>query len=46
MQPTGDMQPAVIIEAYGENGERLTGPNVEDFGGRKTIAVFAEAEIS
>ena len=46
MQPSGDPQPAAVVEAYGQSGENLTGPNVVEFGGRKTITVTGEAEIS
>ena len=46
MQPNGDPQPAAVVEAYGEGGEDLIGPNVVEFGGRKTITVTGEAEIS
>ena len=45
MQPSGDPQPPAVIEAYGANGETLTGPNVVEFGGRKTITVTGDAEI-
>ena len=46
MQPSGDPQPAAVVEAYGENGGTLIGPNVVEFGGRKTISVTGEAEIT
>ena len=46
MRPSGAQQPAAVLGAYGENGEKLVGPKVKDFGGRKTITVSGEAEIS
>ena len=46
MRPSGASQPSAVLEAYGENGEKLVGPKVEEFGGRKTITVSGEAEIS
>ena len=45
MRPSGAPQPAAVLETYGENGEKLVGPKVENFGGRKTITVSGEAEI-
>jgi hypothetical protein len=46
MEPSGDPQPAAVIDLYGADGARLTGPNVEEFGGRRTITVTGDAEIS
>ena len=46
MRPSGAQQPTAVLGAYGENGEKLVGPKVKDFGGRNTITVSGEAEIS
>jgi hypothetical protein len=46
LDPSGDPQPAAVTEAYGSDGAGLSGPNVEEFGGRRTITVTGEAEIS
>ena len=39
-------QPDLVVQEYGENGERLEGPDVRDFGGRKTIELSGTTPIS
>lgn len=39
-------QPDLVVQEYGENGERLEGADVRDFGDRKTIELSATTPIS